>query len=98
MRCLIRSAMVIISRPCFRANFVSSGTRAIVPSSFMISQITPTGAKPALRAQCVVANEQRNLQLVESFGGHRQANQPAAEPREEVDGFRRDFFGRDRQI
>ena len=34
---------MIISRPCFFANFVSSGTRAIVPSSFMISQMTPAG-------------------------------------------------------
>ena len=28
---------------CCLANFVNSGTRAIVPSSFMISQITPAG-------------------------------------------------------
>ena len=35
--------MVIISSLCRLANFVSSGTRAIVPSSFMISQMTPAG-------------------------------------------------------
>ena len=43
MRCLIRSAIVIISSPCRFANFASCGTRAIVPSSFMISQMTPAG-------------------------------------------------------
>ena len=43
MRYLMRSAMVIISSPCRFANFVSSGTRAIEPSSFMISQMTPAG-------------------------------------------------------
>ena len=43
MRYLIRSATVIIGSRCFFAYFVSSGTRAIVPSSFMISQMTPAG-------------------------------------------------------
>ncbi len=42
-RYLIRSAIVMSSSPCFFANRVSSGTRAIVPSSFMISQMTPAG-------------------------------------------------------
>jgi hypothetical protein len=39
-------AIVIISSLCRFANFVSSGTRAIVPSSFMISQMTPAGYMP----------------------------------------------------
>ena len=56
MRYLIRSAIVIISRPCFFANFVSSGTRAIVPSSFMISQMTPAGYRPAMRARSTAAS------------------------------------------
>ena len=34
---------VTILSLCVLANFVSSGTRAIVPSSFMISQMTPAG-------------------------------------------------------
>ena len=46
MRYLMNSAMVIISSLCRFANFVSSGTRAIVPSSFMISQITPAASSP----------------------------------------------------
>ncbi len=48
--------MVIISRPCFLANLVSSGTRAIVPSSFMISQMTPAGYRPAMRARSTAAS------------------------------------------
>ncbi len=48
--------MVTISRPCLRANFVSSGTRAIVPSSFMISQMTPDGYRPAIRARSTAAS------------------------------------------
>ena len=43
MRYWIRSAIVIISSLCFFANFASSGTRAMLPSSFMISQMTPAG-------------------------------------------------------
>ena len=43
IRYLIRSAIVIIGRRCFLANLASSGTRAMVPSSFMISQMTPDG-------------------------------------------------------
>ena len=35
--------MVIIFKLCCFANWLSSGTRAMVPSSFMISQITPAG-------------------------------------------------------
>ena len=52
----MRSAIVIISSPCLRANFVSSGTRAIVPSSFMISQITPAGYRPAMRERSTAAS------------------------------------------
>ena len=56
MRYWIRSAIVIISSPCLRANFASSGTRAIVPSSFMISQMTPAGSRPAMRARSTAAS------------------------------------------
>jgi len=38
---------VIIRRPCFLANLLSSGSRAIVPSGLVISQMTPTGSRPA---------------------------------------------------
>jgi hypothetical protein len=48
--------MVIINRPWRFANFVSSGTRAIVPSSFMISQMTPAGYRPAMRARSTAAS------------------------------------------
>src|SRR5258706_11938225 len=50
MRYLIRSATVIISSPCRFANRDSCGTRAIVPSSFITSQMTPAGCRPAMRA------------------------------------------------
>ncbi len=52
----MRSAIVIISSPCLRANFFSSGTRAIVPSSFITSQITPAGGRPAIRARSTAAS------------------------------------------
>ncbi len=48
--------MVIISSLCRFANFVSSGTRAIEPSSFMISQITPAGYSPPIRARSTAAS------------------------------------------
>ena len=38
--------MVPILRPWSWAKFTRSGSRAMVPSSFMISQITPDGFKP----------------------------------------------------
>ncbi len=41
---------------CSRQNSVSSGTRAMVPSSFMISQITPAGTSPARRARSTEAS------------------------------------------
>ena len=47
----IRSAIVTILRPWRSANSSRSGSRAIVPSSFMISQITPAGSSPASRAR-----------------------------------------------
>ena len=43
MRYSISALIVTIFSLCALANFASSGTRAIVPSSFMISQITPAG-------------------------------------------------------
>ena len=36
---------------CCWQNSIRSGTRAIVPSSFMISQIIPAGISPASRAK-----------------------------------------------
>ena len=48
--------MVQIFRRCFRANFRNSGSRAIVPSSFMISQSTPMGRKPASCARSTAAS------------------------------------------
>ncbi len=41
---------------------------------------------------------QRDVELIQPFAGHRQANQPAPVPRHEVDGFGRDLLRRDRQI
>src|SRR5262249_53581027 len=46
----------------------------------------------------VLRHHQRNLKLVEPIGRHREADQAAAVLRHEVDGFRRDLFGSDRQI
>ena len=40
----------------FFATFKSSGKRAIVPSSFIISTITPAGSKPAKRAKSMAAS------------------------------------------
>ena len=39
--------MVQILSLCLRANLISCGSRAMVPSSFMISQSTPMGRQPA---------------------------------------------------
>src|SRR5215207_8388217 len=44
-------ATVTIFTPCSLENFSRSGTRAIVPSSFITSHITPAGLKPARRAR-----------------------------------------------
>ena len=40
--------MLPIFRPCSRANSCRSGSRAIVPSSFITSQITAAGTSPAI--------------------------------------------------
>ena len=56
MRYLIRSAIVIMSSLWRRANRRNCGTRAMVPSSFMISQITPAGLRPAMRARSTAAS------------------------------------------
>ena len=52
----IRSATVIIFRPCAAQYSTRSGTRAIVPSCFMISQTTPAGISPASRARSTAAS------------------------------------------
>ena len=52
----MRSATVRTTRPCRRANSTRSGTRAMVPSSFMISQITAAGVRPARRARSTDAS------------------------------------------
>ena len=48
LRYSMRSAMVPILRPCSAAKICRSGKRAMVPSSFMISQITEEGLHPAI--------------------------------------------------
>ncbi len=47
---------MIIFSPCCSQKAARSGTRAIVPSSFMISQITPAGASPASLARSTAAS------------------------------------------
>ena len=47
---------MIIFSPCRSQYGTRSGTRAIVPSSFMISQTTPDGVKPASRARSTEAS------------------------------------------
>ena len=47
----MRSATEIISDAMLIAESSNCGTRAMVPSSFMISQMTPPGAKPASLSQ-----------------------------------------------
>src|SRR5215217_4341135 len=49
-------ATVTSLMPCSLENFSKSGTRAMVPSSFMISQITPAGLKPASLARSTAAS------------------------------------------
>ena len=48
--------MVQSFRRCFLANFSNCGRRAIVPSSFMISQRMPTGRQPASVARSTAAS------------------------------------------
>ena len=56
IRYWMMSATEMILRPCWRANRFRSGTRAIVPSSFMISQITAAGSSPAMGARSMEAS------------------------------------------
>src|SRR5829696_3571413 len=49
-------ATVTSLTPCSLENLSRSGTRAIVPSSFMISQITPAGLNPASLARSTAAS------------------------------------------
>ncbi len=42
--------------PCSWEKATRSGSRAMVPSSFMISQITPAGCNPAMRAMSTAAS------------------------------------------
>ena len=55
-RYAMRSATVIIFSPCCSQYVVRSGTRAIVPSSSMTSQMTPAGVRPASRARSTDAS------------------------------------------
>ena len=48
--------MVPILRPCSAAKPIRSGSRAMLPSSFMISQITPDGLSPASRDTSTAAS------------------------------------------
>ena len=50
------SATETIGMSCFSENVRRSGTRAIVPSSFMISQMTAAGTRPAMRARSTEAS------------------------------------------
>ena len=52
----MRSAAVTMFIPWRLQNFARSSTRAIVPSSFMTSQITPAGISPARRARSTAAS------------------------------------------
>src|ERR671937_806024 len=52
----IRSATVTSFSPCRSQYGIRSGTRAIVPSSFMISHTTPAGISPANRARSTAAS------------------------------------------
>ena len=56
IRYWIRSRIVTIRIPCSRQNSWSCGTRAIVPSSFITSQMTPAGKRPARRARSMAAS------------------------------------------
>ncbi len=56
MRWRMSSATEIILSPCAMQNSLSCGTRAMVPSGFMISQITPAGERPAMRARSTEAS------------------------------------------
>ena len=51
LRCSIRAAIVPILSLCSAAKSSRSGRRAMVPSSFMISQITAAGEQPAMPAK-----------------------------------------------
>ncbi len=48
--------MVMTLSPWVRAVLNSSGSRAMPPSSSRISQMTPTGAEPAIRARSTAAS------------------------------------------
>src|SRR5438477_11791036 len=56
MRCAIRSFTVMTRSPWRFAKRFSSGSRAIEPSGFVISQMTPTGASPAIRQRSTAAS------------------------------------------
>src|SRR3954470_493996 len=52
----MRSAIVTIFSPCLWQYAARSSARAIVPSSFCTSQITPAGISPASRARSTLAS------------------------------------------
>ena len=52
----MRSAIEIIARSCSATKRSSSGSRAIVPSSFTTSASTPAGERPARRARSTAAS------------------------------------------
>src|SRR5215471_739084 len=52
----MRSAMVMRLRPCFSANCATWAPRITVPSSFINSESTPTGAMPASRHRSMHAS------------------------------------------
>ena len=46
----------------------------------------------------LIGHHQRNVEIVETLSGHRQADQAATVRRHEVDGFGRDLLGCDHQV
>src|SRR5205807_8813093 len=55
-RYAMRSAIVIRRSPWILATPMRSGRRAMVPSAAMISQMTPAGSRPAIRARSMAAS------------------------------------------
>src|SRR5712675_2241577 len=91
------SATVSIFRLCSRQNSIRSGTRAMLPSSFMISQMIPAGTIPANRARSTEASVCPARTRTPPFR-HGQADQSAPIPGHEVDGLGSDFLRGQSQI
>src|SRR4030066_393617 len=79
IRYSIKSAMVTIFNPCFLAKTCRSGIRAMVPSSFMISQITPASIdgdrKCGLKTGGVFRDHHRDAKFIDPLFGQGKADQ-----------------------